>query len=339
MATVYISSINGKINRENNTLIFTDIKQQRVVIFPHLTKELVITGYAEITSYALSCLIYHKINVYFLTKNGMYNATLLSSDQKNVYLRQKQYYLLNDDVFIIKFTRNVVKAKVSNQLNFMKRIVSEKQIPDELRKILKVMKNLLEKLDTSNSVSSIRGIEGIAAKYYFSLLKYNFTPDWVEFNGRIKNPPTDPVNSLLSFTYTILSYKIEAALIPHGLDTYVGYLHSLEYGRKSLVCDLMEEFRTPIAERVTSFLINNKVLSESDFESGKNRGGNANSVFLKKNKLNKVVEYMEKRLDKTIFYLPLNKKISLRNLIIHQASEFKKCISGEIGEYMPVVIK
>lgn len=339
MSTVYITSINGKIYRENDTLVFSDIEHKRVVIFPHLTSEIIITGYVELTSYAVSCLIFHKINIFFLSKNGMNNAVLSGGEQKNVYLRKKQYDLLNNNEFIMSFVKQIIFGKISNQLNFMKRIASEKNIPDGTDIILEKMNSLLKKIDKIDNLKSIRGVEGMASKLYFEVLKYNILPDWAKFNGRHKNPPTDPVNSLLSLTYTLLSYKIETSIMLSGMDSYVGYLHNLEYGRKSLVFDLMEEFRTPVADRVVCFLINNKVFNQSDFEDISIPGTRNKAVYLKKGNIGKVAEYLEKRLDKCIRYNLLNKKMPIRKVINYQVEQFKRYVNSDITHYTPVILK
>ena len=68
------------------------------------------------------------------------------------------------------------------------------------------------------------------------------------FRKRVRRPPTDPVNSVLSFLYTVLFNRVYAAIQVTGMDPAVGYLHSLDYGRHSLALDLMEEFRSIIVE-------------------------------------------------------------------------------------------
>ena len=81
----------------------------------------------------------------------------------------------------------------------------------------------------------------------------------------MRRPPTDPVNSILSLLYTFLMNRVYAAVRIAGLDPYPGFLHSIDYGRYSLVLDLMEEFRSIIAETLTLSLFNLKILQKDDF--------------------------------------------------------------------------
>jgi CRISPR-associated protein Cas1 len=85
------------------------------------------------------------------------------------------------------------------------------------------------------------------------------------FSKRVRRPPTDPVNSVLSLIYTFLMNRVYSAVRVAGLDPYPGFLHSVDYGRYSLVLDLMEEFRTIIADTLTLSLFNLKILQKEDF--------------------------------------------------------------------------
>jgi len=120
---------------------------------------------------------------------------------------------------------------------------------------------LLEKAD---NVDSIRGYEGRASALYFEAFSAGFIENQ-GFTRRVRRPPTDPVNSILSLTYTFLMNRVYAAVRVAGLDPYPGFLHSIDYGRYSLVLDLMEEFRTIIADTLTLSLFNLKVLQKNDF--------------------------------------------------------------------------
>jgi len=86
------------------------------------------------------------------------------------------------------------------------------------------------------------GIEGAASSRYFSALRTLLEDEW-GFEKRQKQPPPDPVNSLLSYGYTLLFYNIYAMVRMHGLHPYIGFLHKLRDGHPALVSDIQEEFR------------------------------------------------------------------------------------------------
>jgi CRISPR-associated protein Cas1 len=114
-------------------------------------------------------------------------------------------------------------------------------------------------------------VEGAAARQYFSLAM-RFNKSEMSWPGRVKHPATDPLNALLSLTYTLLMNELAALLEGAGLDPYLGFLHQVDYGRPSLALDLMEPFRHPVADRLALTLVNRHVLAPEDFQSGTGHG-------------------------------------------------------------------
>jgi CRISPR-associated protein Cas1 len=133
-----------------------------------------------------------------------------------------------------------------------------------------------EKATTALSLDTLRGLEGGAAAAYFSGLTRLF-PESLGFDGRRRRPPTDPVNALLSLTYTLVHYEWvrECELI--GFDPLVGFYHQLDYGRESLACDLTEPWR-PEVDRWIWGLFRLRLFSQRDFSSDAERPG----CYLKK---------------------------------------------------------
>ena len=121
-----------------------------------------------------------------------------------------------------------------------------------------------------NDLSRLRGIEGEAAQLYFAHFDSLILQQKTEFvfKGRSKRPPTDNVNALLSFTYTILANNCAAALQSVGLDPYVGFMHRLRPGRNSLALDLMEELRPVMADRFVISCINKRLTIRSQVGNG-----------------------------------------------------------------------
>jgi CRISPR-associated protein Cas1 len=112
----------------------------------------------------------------------------------------------------------------------------------------------------------ILGMEGAgSAAYFLCFGKLLSDPKQWPFPGRVKRPPTDPVNALLSFGYSLLTNKVASAIQLVGFDHFVGYLHSSFYGRPALALDLVEEFRPIIVDSVVLNMLNHRMLSASDF--------------------------------------------------------------------------
>lgn len=87
-----------------------------------------------------------------------------------------------------------------------------------------------------------------------------------EFRGRNRRPPRDPINVMLSLGYTFLTREVCSVLESEFFEVYLGFLHGIRYGRKSLALDIVEEFRQPVVDRFVIRSFNKRILSEFDFE-------------------------------------------------------------------------
>jgi CRISP-associated protein Cas1 len=116
------------------------------------------------------------------------------------------------------------------------------------------------------ALETILGMEGAGSAAYFRCFgKLLSNPAQWPFPGRVKRPPTDPVNALLSFGYSLLTNKVASAVQLVGLDHYIGYLHSSFYGRPALALDLVEEFRPLIVDSIVVDIVNHRMLTPADF--------------------------------------------------------------------------
>jgi CRISPR-associated protein Cas1 len=105
------------------------------------------------------------------------------------------------------------------------------------------------------------GLEGSSGRIYFAALSY-VLPDRYKFNGRSRNPARDEFNALLNYAYGVLYGKVEKGCILAGLDPYVGIIHTDHYNKKSLVFDLIENFRVWADEMVVKLFASRKVKGE-----------------------------------------------------------------------------
>ncbi|MEW6525965.1 MAG: CRISPR-associated endonuclease Cas1 [Spirochaetota bacterium] len=356
MSDIYLISDYGKLYRNNRMFNFLYPDGTVSKFFPHNTQRLFIIGNIEITPEALKLLMHCKIEVVFLNKNGLFNGKLVFDDSKNVLLRKKQYDKLNNEQFILQWCKSIIDGKIQNQLVLANRIKRKHKETTQLQDCVSSMKNIIEKLETATTTNELRGYEGAASRMYFGAIKHAIIPHWAEFNGRSMNPPRDNVNAVLSFTYTLLNHLIESYIISEGMDTYVGYLHTVEYGRKSLIFDLMEEFRSPVCDTLTVALFNLGILNPEDFrtidfssnddeyplepmDEEEDTVTTRKGVLLTKEGLKKVIEKFEAKLEETYYYMPLQKQLSYRKIIAQQVAHCKRVINDEESQYKPFEVK
>jgi CRISPR-associated protein Cas1 len=112
------------------------------------------------------------------------------------------------------------------------------------------------------------------------------------FDGRRKHPATDPINALLSLGYTLAMNEIRAAVEGAGMEPHLGFLHKVDYGRPSLALDLLEPFRSPLVDRLTLRLVNERMLTGADF-ARRASGTAMGSVVLMPDSFRKYLEAYE----------------------------------------------
>jgi CRISPR-associated protein Cas1 len=184
-------------------------------------------------------------------------------------------------------------------------------------------------VDSQAAQDSLNGIEGIAARHYFSGLGKMMLGAF-GFDGRRKRPATDPVNALLSLGYTLVFNEISSLLDGMGFDPYLGYYHKVEYGRASLASDLQEEFRAPIVDRLTLRLINNRMLNQGDFY--KNPKGDG--VYLTRDAMKRYFAEYEDLMNNEFVHPETKEKTTFRKCFRIQIERLAACVKGET-EYIP----
>ncbi|MDY6822364.1 MAG: CRISPR-associated endonuclease Cas1 [Thermodesulfobacteriota bacterium] len=262
---IYIKTQGARIIREGRHLLVKKGDSTCHTLFTYKLKQVVVFGNIEITHGALCQLMKNNIDTVYLTRYGRYLGRLAPEESKNVFLRKKQYQLLDDADAGLCLARAIVAGKLANMATLLMRIKRTKKAK-AAGQWAEQIQHLGKKLETAATVDSLRGLEGKASALYFQGLRHGFTEN-LGFTKRVRRPPTDPVNSVLSLLYTFLMNRVYAAVRVAGLDPYPGFLHAIDYGRYSLVLDLMEEFRPIIADTLTLSLFNLKILKPADFRT------------------------------------------------------------------------
>lgn len=281
---VYVKTQGARIIKEGKHLLVKKGAATYHTLFTYKLKQLLLFGNIQVTHSALCQIMRNNIDTVFLTRYGRYLGRLAPLESKNVFLHKQRYHLLNDHGFGIRLARCIVAGKLANMATLLMRIKRSRNKP-VTGNIAKQIHSLMPKLSQADSIDSIRGYEGKGSALFFEGFQYGFVED-TGFTKRVRRPPTDPVNSVLSLLYTFLMNRVYSAVRIAGLDPYPGFLHTIDYGRFSLVLDLMEEFRTIIADTLTLSLFNLKILQKEDFviqkpasaASGQSSAGNSPDV-------------------------------------------------------------
>lgn len=245
---------------------------QAVARYPlHTLSGILSFSYSGASPALMGACAQREIGLAFCTPRGKFLARVTGESSGNVLLRRMQYRMADDPAQSCLIARNMIFGKVHNARWSVERTRRDHGLRvdgDALAETSQVLKDLLPLVNAETSLDSLRGLEGAGATAYFRALDQMIlsNKDTFSFHGRTRRPPLDPFNALLSFAYSLLANDCASALESVGLDSYVGFLHRDRPGRTSLALDLMEELRPCLADRFVLTLINNRVMSASDFQ-------------------------------------------------------------------------
>lgn len=189
---------------------------------------------------------------------------LNSSLSKNIFLRLAQYDRWRDKEYKLKICRTIIRAKIRNMRFVLQRYMRNHPEAD-FKPALSTLERNIKLLESKEEIQGIMGVEGYSSGIYFSCFTKMFRSE-MHFKVREKNPSPDPVNAMLSLGYVMVTNEIASLLEGMSLDPFLGFLHGIKYGRKSLALDMVEEFRQPLVDQFTLSLANLRVFSENDFE-------------------------------------------------------------------------
>lgn len=270
MSTLYLDrkGIQLKIIDKTITCYINDIRQRP---FPlKLLERVVISCSVELSSQTLLRLASEGIAVTIINpRNANQQGMLLGPSVKNPFPRIWQYHATTNKQFCEQIAQSLVTAKIRNQLRLLNNQLSTRT--EHRYAIIKSIGQLNESLTSLQNpvnLSTLRGIEGYAAKVSFGVYQL-ILPSSLGFTGRKRRPPPDPVNASLSLAYTLLHSRATQQAYAQGLDPMLGFLHEAAYSRDSLAADLIEPRRPYIDEWVLE-KFNQQFLRANDFKADQN---------------------------------------------------------------------
>ncbi len=203
---VYVKTQGARIIKEGKHLLVKKGDATYNTLFTYKLSQIVIFGNVEITHRALAQLMRYEIDTVFLTQNGRYLGRIASPEARNVFLRKKQYDLLGDRDFSLRLARAIVAGKLANMATILMRIKRTRNDALAGRKAHEIQ-DLMKPFLAADNLDSIRGYEGRGSAFYFEAFPRGFIEN-LGFTRRVRRPPTDPVNSILSLLYTFLMNRV-----------------------------------------------------------------------------------------------------------------------------------
>lgn len=335
--TLFITTADAFISRDGENVVVKIENKEHFRIPIHNIEGIVSMGFMGASPSLMSLCSERNVALSFVSTGGYFLGRVTGPVSGNVLLRRKQYRVADNPETSLRISKLFIAAKITNSRTILQRamrdnsqVINTKTLEDAITKMTFKQKQVL----ITDSKEVLRGYEGESAMIYFSVFDSLILHKKEDFKmeGRSRRPPTDNVNAMLSFVYTLLMHEIRAALESVGLDPCVGFFHVDRPGRQSLALDMMEEFRSYLADRLVLTLINRKQVSKNGFIKQP-----AGGIIMDDPTRKEVITAWQKRKQEEIIHPFLEERIPIGLLPYSQALLMARYLRGDLDNY-PVFI-
>ncbi|CCK81110.1 Cas1: CRISPR-associated protein Cas1 [Desulfobacula toluolica Tol2] len=302
-------------------------KENRLDLSPMKVESIIISNKAMISTQAISLALENNIDLIFLDHYGFpIGRVWFSKMGSTAMIRRQQLEAANNDQGL-RLVMDLVKQKLNNQISFLKKLKYARPEKKELFQApvhtiqgsLDALEQDLPNLEDSRSL--IMGLEGAAGRAYFSCLS-KVMPEKYRFKGRSKRPALNPFNAVLNYCYGVLYSRVEKACIIAGLDPFVGFMHTDNYNKKSMVFDLIEPFRI-FADQVAVYFFTGKKAKDDYFDM------QSHSCSLNTKGKPMVIDALNRHLEEKVRYRKRN--VKRKHLISHEAHKLANILLEDEG--------
>lgn len=335
--TLFVLSPGAFIGKDHRNLVVKVDGDVRLRVPLHGLASVACFGHGLMSPEAMGASASKGVHVAFFSQTGRFIARVEGAGRGSLRLRRAQLVGTLDDDRSRSIARAIVIGKVSNSRQLLLRRAREGRDADCVERIAAAADHLariLPSIDAAQSIDQVRGYEGDAAAKYFSVFGDCIGTPNLAFRTRTRRPPRDPVNALLSFAYAILLNDCVAALSGVGLDPDAGFLHRDRPGRPSLALDLMEELRSPFADRLVLALVNRGQVRPSDFRKEPTGG-----VTLSESARRDFLASYQKRKQEEVHHPFLDRSVPWALIPHLQARLMARHLVGDLEAYPPFTIK
>ncbi len=327
-STRYITSM-GELSRKDNSLCFR--KEGKNIYIPvESTKEIYCLNEVSINSKLLDFLASNNIVVHFFNYYEGYSGSYYPKNQYNSgKLLVKQVEKFSSDRLVI--AKNIVSGIGIN----IKEVLYHyyKHNKKEVKKTIDwISKEFFIRVEDSSNIKELMAVEGELWQRFYSEFK-NFLPEDFIMNKRVKRPPDNPINAMISFGNSLLYTKTISAIYRTHLDQRISFLHEPSEGRFSLSLDISEVFKPVIVYKTIFDLVNNKKIQVSKHFDKK-----VNYCLLNEEGRNIFITAFEERMESVFNHPKLKRRVSYRTAIKLDCYKLIKYIM-EDKEFIPFSIK
>lgn len=282
-----------------------------------------IYGNAQISTQLLRQCFGREIPVLWFSYGGWFSGMAEGLPGKNVELRRRQSGISRQAGLPV--ARRLINGKIRNCRTLLMRNTRDRD-----DRVVASLKKLADDALGAPSLESLLGTEGAAARLYFSQFSSMLRKDLeFDFDRRNRRPPTDPVNCLLSFAYSLVVKDLTATAFGVGFDPYSGFFHRPRFGRPALALDLAEEFRPLLGDSLVLSVLNNGEVRSTDFVV------RAGGVALTEQGRRQMLRAYERRLESEVTHPKFGYRVTYRRVLEVQARLLAAYVVREVPEYIP----
>ena len=297
MEKYYIFS-SGELKRKDNNIYFND-KALKI----EMTSDIYLFGEVTLNTKCLNFLGQNKKAVHFFNYYGFYTGSFYPKETNvsgKLLVKQVEYF--QDREKRVELAREIIKSASDNIFRNLRYYNGRGK---DLKNEMEIIKNYQLELNKAQDVSEIMGIEGNIRKVYYSTWS-KIINQQVDFEKRVKRPPDNMINTLISFINTLIYTTCLSEIYKTQLNPTISYLHSPGDRRFSLCLDITEIFKPLIVDRMIFSLLNKNMINEEDFAK------ESNFYYLKDKGRKKILEEYDKKLKQTITHKELKEKLVIK---------------------------
>ncbi|MCK9489297.1 MAG: type I-C CRISPR-associated endonuclease Cas1c [Xanthomonadales bacterium] len=338
--TLYVMTAGSYLHLDNDTVRIEVERETRLRVPLHHLGAIVVFGDILFSPALIGRCAGQGITITLLDRNGRFMARVEGPVSGNVLLRRAQHEQAMCGERSLELARRFVAGKLRNSRILLQRGARETTDSDDKATLDAATRKFdasLRAAAVAADADALRGVEGEAARTYFAALNAVLKPATREhfgIIGRHRRPPRDRINALLSYLYTLLTHDCRSALESVGLDPQVGYLHVLRPGRPALALDLVEEFRSVVADRLALTLINRGQLKHTDFRITEGGG-----VLLDDDARRTIGVAWQERKKDTLRHPLLGTEVPIGILPLLQARLLARTLRGDVPSYLPFLAR
>lgn len=319
---------NGALKRKDNTLTFVDENEEKRDLPIEQMRDIYVMSEMAFNTSLINILSQYGISVHFFNYYSFYTGTFYPRERLvsgNLLVNQVEHYA--DFEKRMKLAKAIIDGA---SYSIYRNLRYYNGRGKDVQSYMDTIEDLRKQIPKAQNIQELMGYEGNIRKTYYSAWPIIIDQD-IEFEKRVKNPPDNMVNTLISFVNTLIYTKVLGEIYQTQLNPTISYLHEPGDRRFSLSLDIAEIFKPILGDRLIFSLLNRKQITEKSFTKG------LNYLHLSKNASKTIVAELDEKMQTTIKHKDLNKTVSYQYLIRLECYKLVKHLLGE-KEYEPFKI-